>query len=127
MRFSSKKLLTGLAAAVIATACLGFGSVHKSNERATNVTLVSATKFNNGATLPAGTYRMEIPEGSLTPSVAFYKDGKVVATVNGKVVNETKKNANTEIDSVSEGNDQLVTAIRPSGWHERIVFGGNSQ
>jgi hypothetical protein len=65
---------------------------------------------------------MKVPENSQTPDVKFYKDGKIVATVKAKVVPEQKKNAETEVDSVTEGNAQEVTAIRPSGWEEKLVF-----
>ena len=61
------------------------------------------TKFNNGGTLPAGTYRMEVPENSQTPAVTFLQDGKVMATVKAKVVTEQKKNEDTEVDSVARG------------------------
>jgi len=81
------------------------------------------TKFNNGTTLPAGTYRMEVPENPTTPAVAFVQDGKVVATVEAKVVTEQKKNNATEVDSVTQGDAQVVRAIRPGGWTEEIDFG----
>jgi len=121
----SKRVFTGLAAAILATACLGFGSwgFHKSSDRGTNITFASMTKFNNGTTLPAGTYRMEVPDNSPTPKVEFYKNGKLVATASAKVVSETKKNSHTEVDSVTQGNAQLVRTIRPSGWNERLEFG----
>jgi hypothetical protein len=123
----SKKFLAGLASAVLATACLGFAARgHKSSERGTNVTFSNTSRLKDGTTLPAGTYRMEVPEGSTTPKVEFYRNGKVIATANAKVVNETRKNSTTEVDSVKQGNEQVVTAIRPSGWNERLEF-GNAQ
>ena len=125
MQTLGKKSLTGFVAAILATTCFGFaaGGSHKPSERATDVTFVSTAKFNNGATLPAGTYRMEVPENSQTPSVTFLHNGKVMATTEAKVVTQPKKNEATEVDTVSQGDAQAVTAIRPAGWDEELVFG----
>ncbi len=124
MQLQAKRLLVTLGVAVLSVTCLGFGagSAHRSSQRATNVTFTNTTKFQNGTTLSAGTYRMEVPESTQSPQVTFYKDGKAMATVNAKVVDEQKKNDNTEIDSVTKGDVQQLTAIRPNGWHERLVF-----
>jgi hypothetical protein len=70
---------------------------------------------------------MEVRENSQTPDVTFYKDGKVMATVKAKVVTEQKKNAETEVDSITQGNAQEVTAIRPGGWEEELIFGSAGQ
>jgi hypothetical protein len=127
MNMVNRKLLAGFGTAFLATACLGFGAWggHKSLDRGTEVTFINTTKFNNGTTLPAGTYRMEVPENSQTPKVSFYKDGKEMATVDAKVVNEGTKNESTEVESVTQGDAQQVTSIQPSGWHEKIVFESN--
>ena len=65
---------------------------------------------------------MDVPENSPTPAVTFAQDGKVVATINAKVVNEQKKNDSTEVDSVTQGDTQVVRSIRPGGWTEKIDF-----
>lgn len=124
MKMQGGRLFLGLAAAILAATCLGFPSwsFHKSSDRETNVTFVNMTKFKNGETLAAGTYQMEVPKDSPTPEVTFYKDGKPVATINAKIVTQQAKNADTEIDSVTQGDTQLVTAIRPGGWDEAVIF-----
>ncbi|HTS71745.1 MAG TPA: hypothetical protein VMO17_22440 [Terriglobia bacterium] len=124
MRVQGKSVLIGLAAAVFATACLGFGSwgIHKSSDRRTDVTFLKKTKFDNGSVLAAGTYDMEVPENSQTPEVMFKKDGKVMATVPAKMIAQSKKNDYTEIDAVTNGDTQMVTAIRPGGWEESLMF-----
>lgn len=124
MQLQAKRLFVTLGVAVLSVTGLGFGSwgSHKLSERTTDVTFTNTTKFQNGTTLAAGTYRMEVPESSQSPKVTFYKDGKAMATVDAKVVDEQKKNDNTEIDSVTKGEVQQLTAIRPSGWHERLDF-----
>jgi hypothetical protein len=57
-----KKSLAGLAIAVLATTGLGLASwgLHKSSDRGTEVTFTTTSKFQNGAELPAGTYRMRL-------------------------------------------------------------------
>lgn len=129
MQTKSKRLFVGFAAAILATASLGFaaGGSRKSVERGTDVTFANTTKLNNGNTLPAGTYRMEVSENSQTPAVTFSQDGKVVATSGAKVVTEQKKNQHTEIDSVTQGDAQVLTAIHPAGWDEELVFGSAAQ
>lgn len=128
MYLLDRKSVVCLAAAVLGTACLAFGSwSHKSSDRSTDVTFTSTTKFNNGNTLPAGTYDMKVPKDTTSPNVTFYQDGKAVATVKARVVNEQKKNDTTEVDSTTEGQVQKVTAIRPNGWQEELVFGSKGQ
>jgi hypothetical protein len=70
---------------------------------------------------------MEVPENSQTPSVTFSQDGKVMATVEAKVVTEQKKNEDTEIDGVTQGDAKVLTAIRPAGWNEKLVFGSEGE
>lgn len=145
MKMLGRRSFAGLVAALLATACLGFASwgFHKSSGRGTNVTFPTMAKFNNGATLPAGTYWMEVPKNSQTPEVKFYKEdvqnvegggtdttevgGKVTATIKAEVVTQPRKNAATEIDSVARGDAQLVKAIRPKGWNESLTFGPGGQ
>jgi hypothetical protein len=125
MRNQGRILSVGTLATILVTACFGFaaGGSHKSQERKVDVTFSTTTKFNNGTSLPAGTYQMEVPENSPTPAVTFAQDGKVVATVEAKVVSEPKKNDNTEVDTVNQGDAHVVRAIRPGGWTEEIDFG----
>jgi hypothetical protein len=124
MKLCGRSVFVALVATMLTVACLGFGSWgnHKSSERATQVTFINMTKFKNGTTLPAGDYRMEVAENTQSPKVTFYKDGKAMASVNAKVVDEGTKNPTTEIDSVTQGKTQELTSIRPSGWHEKLVF-----
>lgn len=129
MKMQGRRLFVGSLATILVTACIGFaaGGSHKSQERKVDVTFSTMTKFNNGTTLPAGTYRMEVPESSQTPAVTFSQDGKVVATVEAKVVNQQKKNDATEVDTVNQGDAQVVKSIRPAGWEEALIFGADGQ
>ena len=124
-----RKSFVGFVVAILATTCLGFaaGGSHKSKERAISVTFSKTAKFNNGTTLPAGTYRMAVSENSPTPAVTFSQHGKLMATTEAKVVTEQKKNEETEIDAVIQGDTEVVTAIRPAGWDEELTFGSAGQ
>ncbi len=129
MQILSRKSFAGLVAACLTIACVGFASwgSHKSADRKTDVTFTSTARFNNGDTIPAGTYRMEVAQDSQTPTVTFSKNGKVIATEKAQVVTEQKKNSSTEIDSDTQGNVELVKTIRPAGWEEALDFGSTAQ
>ena len=66
---------------------------------------------------------MKVPPNSQTPDVTFSKDGKVMATVRATVVTEGQKKSSTEIDSVAEGNAQVVKEIRPADGTKRLASG----
>jgi len=129
MKLKVLNTVFGLAVALVSAASLSYaGSFgwHKSSEKSTNVSFDSATKLPNGSVLAAGRYMMTVPENSQSPEVAFYKYGKEVAQAPAKVVAETQKNPYTEVESTTEGKNQLVTEIRPEGWREKLVFGNSS-
>jgi hypothetical protein len=130
MKFFAKNTFAYLAAVFFTATCFAFGSwgSHKSSaSRATDITFENNMKFSDGVSLPAGTYRVSVPNNAQAASITFSQDGKVVATEKAKVVDEQKKNDTTEIDSTTQGNAQELTAIRPSGWQEEIVFGNPGQ
>lgn len=136
MKFASGKWFAGSVAAILATACLGFGSwgSHKSSAHGANVMFASAIKLKNGDVLPAGTYRMEVAENSQNPEIKFYKEdattqdwgGNPIAMTHATVISQPERNRHTEIDSVQRGADQLLQTVRPRGWSERLVFASNS-
>ena len=120
-----RRLLTGLVAAFLIPLGVGFAhswGFHKSSDRTTNVTIAENMQLQDGTMLAAGTYQMEVPDGSQTPKVEFLKDGKVIASASAKVENETAKNAYTEVDSVKKNGSEFISTIRPGGWHEILRF-----
>jgi hypothetical protein len=129
MKILGRSVFIGLGAAKLATASLGLASrdFHKSSDRKVDVTFANPVMFKGGETLPAGTYQVEVPENSTKPDVAFLHNDKVMATVRATVVTQEKKNRVTSIDSVTQGNTQWVTAIRPSGWNESLIFSSAGQ
>jgi hypothetical protein len=124
MQMLGRKSFVGFVVAIFATTCLGFaaGSSHKSRERGTDVNFNQTIKLKNGDTLPAGTYRMEVPENSPTPVVTFLQDGQVKATIRAKVVTQQQKNDETECEIDNQKNAELLTAVRPQGWEEEILL-----
>jgi hypothetical protein len=124
MQMLGRKSFIGFVVAIFATTCLGFaaGSSHKSRERGTDVNFNQTIKLKNGDTLPAGTYRMEVPENSPTPVVTFLQDGQVKATIRAKVVTQQQKNDETECEIDNQKNAELLTAVRPQGWEEEILL-----
>ena len=119
------RLFIGLLVMFLVPVGAGFarsGGSHKKSDRAVSVTFGENMELGNGKTIPAGNYRMEIPADSQSPQVEFSQGGKVVATAEANVVSQVSKNPYTEVDSVIHGDSQVITAIRPAGWHEILRF-----
>jgi hypothetical protein len=87
------------------------------------VTLDSPAKLSNGTLLEAGNYTMKIPENTQSPEVEFYKEGKLVAKVPAEVKTEPQKNPYTEIELNKMGDINVITAVDPNGWPERLILG----
>ncbi len=122
MKNQGIRLFVGSLAVILVASGAGFARSGKFSGRTTDITFASTVKLQSGATLPAGTYRMEVPEGSQTPTVTFLRGDKVVATSPASLVSEANKNPATEIESVAAGNAQHVIEIRPGGWKEALHF-----
>lgn len=119
------KSLLGLTIAVILASGMAFGkfwSGHKSNEKVTEITLVSQARIGANTVLQPGDYRVEIPLDTQSPTVAFMKDGSVVAQVTANVVGEKSKNQETEVISNRSNGEVVITQIRPEGMAEALVF-----
>lgn len=114
-------LLAGSVLAGVVAAGLGFAAPMKDHH--TNITFYTTMKFQNGVVLPAGTYRMQVPEDTRTPSVTFLQNGKVKARVPAQAFSGQNKNENTQVASVASGNAELVKSISPAGWTETLSFG----
>jgi hypothetical protein len=130
MNMQGRRLLVGSLAALVATACMGFahnGNEHKTSGRTASITFANAVKLGSGATLSAGTYRMEVMENTSTPTVTFSHHNKVVATASATLVAEASKNPATEVDIDQHSGAQNVIEIRPSGWKEALRFNAKGQ
>ncbi len=124
MNAKGVRFVVTLAAALVMTASLSFAGswFGKSSTKSFDLTLASAAKLSNGTMLEAGNYTMKIPEHTKSPEVQFYKDGKLVAKAQAKVKTQPQKNEYTEILTAMQGKTNVITAIEPGGWPEKLVF-----
>lgn len=74
--------------------------------------------------LKPGNYRIDVVNNAKTPTVKFYnRRGKLMGQTAVKLVNEAKKNEQTEIDyNTVASNDHVITEISPGGWKENLYF-----
>lgn len=74
--------------------------------------------------LKPGDYKIDVVNNKKTPAVKFFnKYGKLVGQAPVKLVNEAKKNRQTEVDyNIVASNDHTITEISPSGWKENLYF-----
>ena len=70
---------------------------------------------------------MVLNNNSPTPEIGFYQNGKLVAQVPAKLVDQGKKINETKIYYDTRGADtQVITEMDLSGWREKVLFGKNS-
>jgi len=124
MNLKAVRLVLALAAALVMTASLSLAGswFGKSSTKSLNVTLDSDVKLSNGAELKAGNYTIRIPEHTQSPEVEFYDGGRLVAKEQAKVVTQPQKNEYTALELTTKGNTNVVTAVDPGGWAEKLVF-----
>jgi hypothetical protein len=74
--------------------------------------------------LKPGNYRIDVVNNKTSPAVKFFDNyGKLVGQAPVKVVNESKKNQQTQVDySTEASNDHAITEISPGGWKENLYF-----
>jgi hypothetical protein len=109
-------------AASTAFARFGKGSHPKSGE----ITVIYPSKIANGPELKPGTYKVEVNDHTSSPQVAFYQDGKLVAQVPAKLVDQGKKLDTTQVYYDTVGNDRVITQIDLQGWTQKVMFGSSS-
>ena len=85
--------------------------------------LYSATVGKN-LKLKPGDYKIDVVNNKKSPAVKFYNNyGKLVGEAPVKLLNESKKNQQTQVDYTSvASNDHAITEISPGGWKENLVF-----
>lgn len=77
--------------------------------------------------LKPGHYKVDVVNNKKSPTVKFYnKYGKLVGQAPVKLVNESKKNDQTQVDYTTiASNDHVITEISPEGWKENLYFSGS--
>ena len=95
---------------------------HSKNER--NVTLPDTVQVGS-TQLRAGTYRIEWQGGASSLQVSFLRDGKVVATTPGKMVEKSQPADSDEIVTTDRHNTKLLEEIDFGGKKDALVFTSN--
>ena len=103
---------------------LDFG---RSSKKSADVDIYQTGRIRGGPTLQSGEYKVVLNNNSTTPEIGFYQNGKLVAEVPAKLVDQGKKINETKIYYDTRGADtQVITQMDLSGWSEKILFGKNS-
>lgn len=109
------KSMLGVTVAVLFLTALGFA---KSNQ----VDIIYRARVGQSVLKP-GTYKVDVINDPQSPQVQFYLNGNQVAEVPAKLINEAKKNPQTEVFYSTVGkNAHVLTEIRLNGWNENIMF-----
>ena len=121
-----------LAAAILVAASMAFAKfpsldLGHSSKKSANIEIFQAGRIPGGPTLEPGNYKVVLTNNSPTPEIGFYQNGKLVAQVPAKLVDQGKKIELTEITYSTKGPDtQVITEMDLSGWREKVLFGKNN-
>jgi hypothetical protein len=74
--------------------------------------------------LKPGSYRIDVVNNKKAPAVRFYRnDGKLVGQAPVKLVNESRKNHQTQVDYTTvASNNHAITEISLRGWKQHLYF-----
>jgi hypothetical protein len=97
-----------------------------SSKKSANVEIDQTARIPGGPTLQSGEYKVVLNNNSSTPEIGFYQNGKLVAQVPARLVDEGKKFDETAVTYDTKGTDtHVITEMDLSGWREKVVFGKN--
>jgi hypothetical protein len=103
---------------------LDFG---RSSKKSADVDIYQTGRIRGGPTLQSGEYKVVLNNNSTTPEIGFYQNGKLVAEVPAKLVDQGKKINETKVYYDTTGADtQVITQMDLSGWRKQVVFGKNN-
>jgi hypothetical protein len=120
-----KRTFVAVAATVLA-AGMASAKWFKSRDKSATVDIIQPAKVGNGQELQPGDYKVTLNPSSNPTEVSFYdQDGKLVAKAPAKLVEEGKKNDQTEV--VFDTRQKTITEMRISGWNEKVVFSGSGE
>ena len=128
-----KKLVTRLAATgILVAASMAFAKfpsfdLGHSSKQSASVEIDQAVRNPGGPTLQPGKYNVVLNNNSRAPEMEFYQNGKLVAQIPAKLVDQRKKINETKIYYDTTGADtQVITEMDLSGWREKVLFGKNN-
>ena len=95
--------------------------------RTKNIDVIYPSTVGKTLKLKPGHYKIEVANNMKSHAIDFYNNsGKLVGQAPVKVVNESKKNNQTQVDyNTVASNDYAITEISPSGWKENLYFSGS--
>ena len=74
-----------------------------SSKKSANVEIDQTARIPGGPTLQSGEYKVVLNNNSTTPEIGFYQNGKLVAQVPAKLVDQGKKFDETAISYDTQG------------------------
>jgi hypothetical protein len=92
--------------------------------KANRVDVLYSAMVGKTLKLKPGNYKIDVVNSKKSPAVQFYNNyGKLVGQAPVKVVNESKKNDQTQVDyNKLASNDHAITEIRLRGWKQNFLF-----
>jgi hypothetical protein len=94
-----------------------------SSKKSANVNIYTKTPISGGPTLQAGEYQVVLSNQSPTPEIGFYQNGKLVAQVPAKLVDQGKEFDDTSIYYDDTGATLAISEMDLVGWREAVLFG----
>ena len=79
-----------LVAASVAFAKFPSFDLGHSSKKSANVEIVQTARLAGGPTLQSGKYKVALNNDSPTPAIGFYQNGKLIAQVPAKLVDQSK-------------------------------------
>jgi hypothetical protein len=119
-------------AAILVAASMAFAKFPSldsghSSKKSADLELFQAGRIPGGPTLQSGDYKVVLNNNSTTPEIGFYQNGKLVAQVPAKLVEQGKKIEQTEVFYDTQGaNTSVITEMDLGGWRDKILFGQNN-
>ncbi len=129
MKTKMHQLILATTAVLLFTAAMAvarFPGLHDSSRKSADIDLPESTQVPNGPTLQAGSYKVTLLNGSSTPEVGFYQDGKLVGQAPVRLVDQEKKISQTQVLSdTKDDHTQVLTEMDLRGWTQKVMFTGS--
>lgn len=88
--------------------------------KSSEVQIIYVASFENGTVLQPGTYKVSLAG---TTEAVFSRNGKEVARVPVKLVDQGNKVKDTQVQYTTQGqNTRVITEIGLQGWNQALVF-----
>lgn len=107
--------------AIFLTAATSWARSAKTTESG-SVNLIYSSRIANGPLLKAGVYKVELASSASTPELMFYQNGKLKGQAPAKLISESKKINQTEIQYNTAGTQHVITEIDVRGWRQGLKF-----